>query len=143
MLIEGYKNFYSCLLVARAERSQTCLTLSMDKSTPILKRIFLILKGLFLCHNKWFGDYLTLWIICTISEDNKELTAFCIEIARSITLMNSLRMKLWKVFLAEFMHNSLIDWSMVDRVFGLFKIDGTSITYSIISFKIIKIDYSE
>lgn len=65
--------------------------------TSVLWEIFLTLKSLFLCHNKWCGDYLTLWIICTISEDNTALTVFCIEIARSITLMNSLRMKQWRL----------------------------------------------
>lgn len=110
---------------------------------PNFKKDFLTSEGLFLCHNKWLGDYLTLWIICTISEDNKELTAFCIEIAWSITLMNSLRLKHWKIFLAVFMHNSLIDCNMVDEVFGLFIIDGTLITYLMISFKITNIDYSE
>lgn len=54
--------------------------------------------------------------------------------------MNSLRMKQWKVFLAAFLHNSLIDCSVVDGFFRLFTIDGTFITYSVISFKIIKID---
>lgn len=65
----------------------------MDKLILILKRIFLILKGLFLCYNKWFGDYLIFWIICIISEDNKESIVFCIEIVRFIIFMNSLRMK--------------------------------------------------